>query len=75
MRKPVSKQALRRALEKVESEGRLEWKDPEGVVVDRIWHEIEKESYNGTKKREESRESVRIPPLAAISEPEPTPES
>lgn len=74
MRKPVSKNALRRALSKVREEGRLEWTDPEGVVVDRIWHELERESYNGGRKRPLDRETVRTTPVAEIREPEPGPE-
>lgn len=59
MRKPISKHALRRALDRVHSEGRLHWNEPVGTVVDRIWHEIEKESYNSARKRPDSRETVR----------------
>lgn len=61
MRKPISKHALRRALDRVEQEGRLEWKEPVGAVVDRIWHELEKQSYNGSRKRALSRDTVRTP--------------
>lgn len=70
MRKPISKHALRRALDRVEAEGRIEWREPVGTVVDRIWHEIEKESYNGARKRPASRETVRTAPLAELGDPE-----
>jgi hypothetical protein len=64
MRKPISKHALRRALDRVHREGRIEWKEPVGTVVDRIWHEIEKESYNAGRKRSVSRDSLRTEPPA-----------
>jgi hypothetical protein len=70
MRKPVSKHALRRALSKVRDEGRIEWTDPEGAVVDRIWQELERQSYNSGRKRPIARESVRTTPAAEIVEPE-----
>jgi hypothetical protein len=50
MRKPVSKHALRMALERVMEEGRIHLEDPTGAVVDRLWHEIEKEMYGEAKK-------------------------
>lgn len=49
MRKPISKHALRRAMERVQGEGLLEWNKPTGSVVDRIWHELEREAFNGKK--------------------------
>ena len=51
MRKPVSKHALRRALERVMEEGRIHLEDPTGAVVDRLWHEIEKEMYGADGKK------------------------
>jgi hypothetical protein len=51
MRKPVSKHALRRALERVMEEGRIHLEDPTGAVVDRLWHEIEKEMYGADAKK------------------------
>jgi hypothetical protein len=51
MRKPVSKHALRRALERVMEEGRIHLEDPTGAVVDRLWHEIEKEMYGSDAKK------------------------
>ncbi len=59
MRKPISKHALRRALERVHADGHIHWDEPIGTVVDRIWHEIEKKSYNGTRKKPVSRATVR----------------
>ncbi len=59
MRKPISKHALRRALERVHAEGHLQWDEPVGTVVDRIWREIEKKSYNGARKKPVSRATVR----------------
>lgn len=51
MRKPVSKHALRRAMEQVMAEGRLRLEEPAGTVVDRIWHHIEKEAHGPDKKK------------------------
>jgi DNA-binding GntR family transcriptional regulator len=65
MRKPVSKHALRRALEQVNAEGLLDWNDPTGAVVDRIWHMLEKDAF-GVRKRAAAREGLRRPePLEA----------
>ena len=58
MRKPVSKHALRRALETVQAEGRIGWEGPTGSVVDRLWHHIEKQAH-GQRRKTLSRESVR----------------
>ena len=58
MRKPVSKNALRRAFEKAQAEGLIETSEPTGAVVDHSWHLIEKEAY-GVKKRAVSRDTVR----------------
>jgi DNA-binding FadR family transcriptional regulator len=74
MRKPVSKHALRRALTRVHKQGHIEWKEPEGAIVDRIWHELERQSYNGARKRPVMRETVRTIPTAEISEPDSGPE-
>ena len=70
MRKPISKHALRRALSKVHSEGRIQWEEPIGAVVDRIWHEIEKSSYNGERKKAVPRETVRTAPAGDLPEVE-----
>ncbi len=59
MRKPISKQGLRRALERVHAEGHFDYKSPLGTMVDKIWHEIEKTSYAGSRKKPLARESVR----------------
>jgi hypothetical protein len=59
MRKPISKHGLRRALERVHAEGHIEYTAPVGTVVDKIWHELEKRSYKGAKKKPIARESVR----------------
>lgn len=50
MRKPVSKHALRRALEQVGAEGRIRWEEPTGTIVDRLWHQLEKEAFGARKK-------------------------
>jgi hypothetical protein len=71
MRKPISKHALRRALERVHAEGVIQWDQPIGSVVDKIWHEIEKKSYNGGRKKPVSRDTVRDPELVALPEAEP----
>ncbi|HEX7240050.1 MAG TPA: hypothetical protein VF263_07275 [Longimicrobiaceae bacterium] len=57
MRKPVSKHALRRALERVQEEGLLQWSEPTGAVVDRIWHEMEKGAF--AAKKPNGREAAR----------------
>lgn len=57
MRKPISKHALRRAMERVQDEGLLKWEDPTGSVIDRVWHELEKEAFNG--KKATGRDSAR----------------
>ena len=55
MNKPISKHALRRAMVKVSAEGHIEFKEPAGTVVDRIWHEMEKANYDVGRKRTVSR--------------------
>ncbi len=59
MRKPISKHSLRRALERVQEQGVIQWDQPTGTVVDRIWHELERRSYNGPRKKPLSRDTVR----------------
>lgn len=59
MNKPISKHALRRAVETVEKEGFIQYSEPVGTVVDRIWHEIEKKTFNGAKKRSAPRPTLR----------------
>ncbi len=70
MRKPISKHALRRALSKVQSEGHIDWEEPTGTVVDRIWHEIEKASYTATRKKSAPRDSLRAAPVAPLLDAE-----
>lgn len=67
MRKPISKHGLRRALERVQAEGDMEFRSPVGTVVDKLWHEIGKTSYKSGRKKPVGRESVRT---AAPVEPE-----
>jgi len=62
MRKPVSKQSLRRAMERVHAEGHIQWSEPVGTVVDRVWHEMERKTYSSSRKRPISRETVRKAP-------------
>lgn len=60
MRKPISKHALRRAMERVQEDGLLRWEEPTGAVVDRIWHELEKEMFQeGARKKPASRATLR----------------
>ena len=70
MRKPISKHALRRALDRVHSEGHIDFREPIGTVVDRIWHELEKSSYNGSRKKPAARDSLREAPLVPVLEAE-----
>lgn len=64
MRKPISKHALRRALEQVQSDGMIQWSEPTGTVVDCIWHEIEKEAFTSGRKKPTGREPVRAVAVA-----------
>ncbi|MEX2572150.1 MAG: hypothetical protein WD737_12690 [Gemmatimonadota bacterium] len=63
MRKPISKHGLRRAIERVEEEGHIEYRSPVGAVVDRIWHQIEKRNYSGGRKKPVPRDTVRKAPI------------
>jgi hypothetical protein len=66
MRKPVSKHALRRALESVQAEGRIQWDEPTGAVVDRLWHHIEKQAHHAPRRKPLARDTVRTgEPVAA----------
>jgi DNA-binding FadR family transcriptional regulator len=67
MRKPISKHALRRAIERVRKDGMISWEHPVGTVVDRIWHELGKSSYASSRKKPLSRATVR---KAAVPEVE-----
>lgn len=64
MRKPISKHGLRRALERVQTEGHIDYKAPIGTVVDKIWHELEKKAYSGARKKPLARDTVRTAPVA-----------
>jgi hypothetical protein len=68
MRKPISKHALRRALEKVQAEGHMQFSEPPGTVVDRLWHEIEKSSYKASRKKPVSRTTVRKAPVPDLGD-------
>ena len=70
MNKPISKHALRRAMEKVHAEGFIQYAEPIGTVVDRIWHEVEKSTFNGGKKRAVSRTPARVGPEGDAPEAE-----
>lgn len=59
MRKPISKHALRRALDQVQSEGHLQYNKPVGTIVDQLWHELGKQNYESSRKRSISRDTVR----------------
>ena len=69
MRKPISKHALRRAMDRVNKEGLFSWEHPAGTVVDRIWHELGKSSYNSSRKKPISRETVRKAAVPEAEEP------
>jgi hypothetical protein len=64
MRKPISKQTLRRALERVRSEGSIGWDGSTGAVVDKVWHEIGRDAY-GSRKRKPTDERSGVRPLGA----------
>lgn len=64
MRKPVSKHALRRALETIQAEGRIRWEEPTGAVVDRLWHHIERQAH-GQRKKPATRDTLRTREPAA----------
>jgi hypothetical protein len=68
MNKPISKHALRRAMERVSAEGVIRYDQPIGGVVDRLWHEIEKSSYTAARKKPATRSGPRV--LAAAEPPE-----
>lgn len=63
MRKPVSKNSLRRAMDRAIADGQLECTVPLNTVIDRIWHDMARENYNGGRKKP-SRESIRTAPVA-----------
>lgn len=49
MRKPVSKHALRRALEQARNDGLASWNEPTGTLVDRVWHLLSREAHEGKR--------------------------
>ena len=55
MRKPVSKHALRRAMEQARAEGVIAWDEPTGAVVDRVWHQITREALDGKPRSGQAR--------------------
>lgn len=55
MRKPVSKHALRRAMEQARQEGVLAWNEPTGAVVDHVWHQIAREAMEGKPRTGQER--------------------
>ena len=66
MRKPVSKHALRRAMEQARAEGMLVWESPTGAVVDHVWHQIAREAMDGKPRSGQARaaEARRRAPAA-----------
>ena len=70
MRKPVSKNSLRRAIDKAVADGQIKCAVPLNTVIDRIWHEMERENYNGGKKKAPARDSVRTATVGAPVDPE-----
>ncbi len=68
MRKPVSKHALRRAMEQARAEGMLAWDDPTNAVVDHVWHQIAREALDGKPRSGQARasEGRRRAPAAAV---------
>ena len=61
MRKPVSKNSLRRAMDRAVADGQVHFNVPLNTVIDRIWHDIVRENYNGGRKKP-SRASIRTAP-------------
>ena len=73
MNKPISKHALRRAMSKADTEGLIKIAEPIGAVVDRIWHDLEKTTYNGgSKKRPAARTAARAAEIPPVGDIEPT---
>jgi hypothetical protein len=67
MRKPVSKHALRRAMEQARAEGMLAWDDPTNAVVDLVWHQIAREALEGKPRSGQARAAEgrrRVPAVA-----------
>jgi hypothetical protein len=68
MRKPVSKHALRRAMEQARHDGVIAWNEPTGTVVDHLWHQLAREALEGKPRTAQARASTarRRPPAAAV---------
>ena len=68
MRKPVSKHALRRAMEQARDEGMLAWDEPTNAVVDAVWHQIAREALDGKPRTGQARaaEGRRRAPAVAV---------
>lgn len=58
MRKPVSKHALRRAMEQARHEGVITWEEPTAAVVDHVWHQIAREALEGKPRTDQARAAV-----------------
>ena len=58
MRKPVSKHALRRAMEQARHEGVIAWEEPTGAVVDHVWHQLARQALEGKPRPGQARAST-----------------
>ena len=67
MRKPVSKNSLRRAMDRAVADGQVQCDVPLNTVIDRIWHDMVRENYNGGRKKS-SRETIRTATPGEIPE-------
>jgi DNA-binding GntR family transcriptional regulator len=67
MRKPVSKHALRRALERARADGLVTWNGPTGALVDHVWHQVTREAFQGKPRSDPDRAAAarRREPIAA----------
>lgn len=71
MRKPVSKNSLRRAMDRAVADGQIHCEVPLNTVIDRIWHDMVRENYNGGRKKA-SRETIRTAvPVGSLEGGEP----
>lgn len=68
MRKPISKNGLRRAFERALADGQVQCTEPVNTVIDRIWHDMERENYVGPRKRPPTRETVRTAATSDVIE-------
>ena len=66
MRKPVSKHALRRAMEQARADGMIAWSEPTGAVVDQVWHQLARQAFEGKPRggHERAAEGRRRQPAA-----------